>query len=124
MADRRAVYANYAISIREKQSNTIRGGMDKNFQNTVKKITELTQLVPYWETYLTDKQAQAVSLYLSNRDLEACDKEFKLEKGGTYTRIFGDKHNDHIGAIGRLQKVYLKLTEAGYYDKNKNLNQE
>lgn len=124
MADRRAVYANYAVSVREKQSNIIRGGMDKNFQNTVKKVTELTQLVPHWETYLTDKQAEAVSMYLANRNLEACDNKLGLEKGGTYTRIFGDKHNDHIGAIGRLQKVFIKLTEDGYYEKNKNLNQE
>lgn len=122
--DRRSVYSNFAVDVREKNANTVRSGLDKNFQTTIKKLMDLVQVVPNWETYLTDKQAEAVNLYMKNRDLNICDHKLGLTKGGTYTRIFGDKFNQHQGAIGRLQKAYMGLQSSGHYEDNKNLKQE
>lgn len=122
--DRRSVYSNFSVNVREKSANSVRSGLDKNFQNTIKKLMDLVQNVPNWETYLTDKQAEAVKLYMANRDLNICDQKLGLTKGGTYTRIFGDRFNQHYGAIGRLQKVYMGLESNGHFEDNNNLKQE
>lgn len=111
--DRRSRYAAASIDVRDKSANSVRKDAGPQQARTVLRLFNLVQIVPNWETYLTEKQLEAVVLYKGNRDLNKCDEILELSKGGTYTRIFGDKYNQHHGAVGRLEAAYKKLFEAG-----------
>lgn len=120
--DRASVYRNFAIDNRERNATSVRKNNPKSSQPTTKKLLMLVQLVPNWETYLTEKQHEAVKLYMGFRDFAQCDEKLGLSKGGTYSRIFGDKYQSARGGVGRLEAAYTKLKDSGHFGKGNGLD--
>lgn len=84
-----------------------------------KRFMFLIGQIPNWELYLTDKQLECAKSYISNLDTYMVDDKLQLRQGTSYTRLFGSKTSK--GAIGKLEDVYIKLDNMGYFNKKENL---
>ena len=81
------------------------------------RLLYLIKKVPNWETYLTDKQLEATKLYLSTLDVSMVAIKLDLTNSTIQSRLFGK--NDSKGALGKLEEVYNKFVEFGYFNKEK-----
>lgn len=89
-------------------------------------LMKLTQVVPNWETYLTEIQLNSTRHYLESMSIVETARKMKVVESTCYVNLFGENnnHNKSLGALGRLLKAYTTLKETGYYErleKKKNL---
>ena len=82
----------------------------------------LTEKIPNWETYITEKQLNAAERYI--KCLNACEVDYQLNLnvGTTQQRLFGSATSK--GALGKLEEVAKRLEKQGYFEKQKMLAQK
>lgn len=114
-------YSQAAINLRDgyaKRSRAKHTSTSEKVSEKGRYLLKLIQVVPNWETYLTDVQLKSVKLYQTSLNVVEVAKVLKVDSSTTYTNLFGEnnEHNKTLGALGRLLKAYNMLKESGYYD--------
>jgi hypothetical protein len=102
--NRKDLYTAASIRVREKMSRSI---IKKNInvKDEAIKFLKLTQTIPNWKSYLTEKQLEVVDYYLQVLNTSEVDSRFNLTEGTTYHRLFGTPSTNHRGAYGKLLEV-------------------
>lgn len=111
-------YTQASINLREKDRNKMRMN-NKGIGDHGIMFQKLTQVVPNWETYLTDKQLEVAKLYLQHMSCYAVDDILKVRPGITHDRLFRVTDEDYNCGLKRLQIAYKKLKDDGYYERLK-----
>lgn len=101
----------------KKVLDEIYSGMSDNGLRLIK----LIELIPNWETYLTDKQLEVANQYIKCLNATEVDFALNLTIGTTQQRLFGSSKSQ--GALGKLETVIDKLQKQGYFDKIKEKKQ-
>lgn len=71
--------------------------------------------IPNWEVYLTSKQLECCKQYIYTLNTYTVDENLNLKRGTCKNRLFGTSTSQ--GVIGKLEKVYEKLNNMGYFKK-------
>lgn len=114
LLDRKNIYTQASIRVRERMASKVTKDLnkilDKNRTDDYREFIKLTQTVPNWKTYLTEKQLEVVDLFLKILNCAAVDSQLKLNEGITYTRLFGNRsHKNERGAFGALEQASKKI---------------
>lgn len=106
----------------EQYTSKVLGEINKGVSDSGLRLLRLIEIIPNWETYLTDKQLEAAEEYI--KCLNACEVDYKLNLniGTTQQRLFGNSTSK--GAIGRLEEIVSRLEKQGYFEKQKALQQK
>lgn len=112
-------YTQASINLRESEQKKIRMN-NKMIGDHGITFQKLTQIIPNWETYLTDVQLESAKLYLQHMDCVSVDNNLGLRVGTSQNRLFDmyDKKGYRC-ALRRLEDVFKRLKEEGYYDRLK-----
>ena len=92
---------------------------DINLYNQ-KRFLFLVGKIPKWELYLTDKQLECANTYICTFSCQKVDEKLNLQQGTCSNRLFGSSKN--VGAIYKLEEVYKKLNDTGYFKKIENVS--
>lgn len=112
--DRDIKYGDASLRVREKFASKVRQDLNKNVPDSGMRFVKLTELIPNWETYLTEKQLESAKKYIQCLNAYEVDYQLRLNSGTTHQRLFGNKTSK--GALGRLEQVYKSLEEKGYFE--------
>lgn len=85
-------------------------------KNKNDRFLELAEIIPNWETHLTEKQLEVAKEFIICLNVSEVDHQLNLKVGTARNRIFGNSSTSK-GAIGTLENVFLKLTDSGYFEK-------
>jgi hypothetical protein len=98
-----------------KYNNKVLNDIYKDLPDNGLRLMKLIELIPNWETYLTDKQLEVANQYIKCLNASEVDFALNLNIGTTQQRLFGGSKSQ--GALGRLEMVVDKLQKQGYFDK-------
>lgn len=122
MYDRDLKYGEASLKAREKFSSKIKTELNKNSSELGMRLVKLIQMIPNWETYLTEKQLESAKKYVTILNAYEVDYQLRLTAGTTHQRLFGSKTSK--GALGRLENVYRVLEQQGYFEDQQKKQQE
>lgn len=112
-------YGNAAIKSMERFSNKVLLEINKSLPDSGLKLLNLIEVIPNWETYLTDKQLESTKEYIKQLSASEVDYKLGLRTGTTQQRLFGTITSK--GALGRLEEIKDRLDKQGYFDHKKNV---
>ncbi|MNB73740.1 hypothetical protein D3C81_496920 [compost metagenome] len=110
-------YGEASLKVRERFSSKIKNDLNRSATDSSIKFMKLIEIIPNWETYLTEKQLQSAKKYITTLNAYEVDYQLRLNAGTTHQRLFGSKTSK--GAIGRLEQVYNALENQGYFEEQK-----
>lgn len=115
-------YRDAEVKSAEQFTLKVLGEINKGVSDSGLRLLRLIEIIPNWETYLTDKQLEAAEEYI--KCLNACEVDYKLNLhiGTTQQRLFGNSTSK--GALGRLEEIVNRLEKQGYFEKQKALQQK
>lgn len=99
----------------QKYNNKVLDDIYKDLPDNGLRLIKLIELIPNWETYLTDKQLEVANQYIKRLNASEVDFALNLNVGTTQQRLFGGSKSQ--GALGKLESVVDKLQKQGYFDK-------
>ena len=115
-------YGNAAIKSMEKFSNKVLLEINKSLPDSGLKLLNLVEIIPNWETYLTDKQLESTKEYIKHLSASEVDYRLGLRIGTTQQRLFGTISSK--GALGRLEEIKDRLDKQGYFEHKKTATQK
>lgn len=115
-------YGEASLKVREKFSSKIKTELNKNTSDSGMRLIKLINIIPNWETYLTEKQLESTKKYLMTLNAYEVDYQLRLNSGTTHQRLFGSKKSK--GALGRLEQVYKILEKQGYFEEQRKKQEE
>lgn len=115
MLDKDLKYGEASLRARENSVSKVKSEMNKGATDNSLRLLKLIDIVPNWETYLTSKQLEVAKKFVTCMSAYEVDHQLNLSFGTAQQRLFGNSSSK--GAIGRLEDVAKKLTEAGYFEK-------
>lgn len=110
-------YGSAAIKSMEKFSNKVLLEINKSLPDSGLKLLNLIEIIPNWETYLTDKQLESTKEYIKHLSASEVDYRLGLRIGTTQQRLFGTISSK--GALGRLEEIKDRLDKQGYFEHKK-----
>lgn len=106
------LYTEASIRVRERMGSQATKNLNKNTSDDYRKFVKLTQTIPNWKTYLTEKQLEVVDLFLKVLNCAAVDSQMKLNEDTTYSRLFGSRSTKaDRGALGALERAEKALNK-------------
>lgn len=120
--DKHLKYGDAETKSAEQYTSKVLGEINKGMSDSGLRLLRLIEIIPNWETYLTDKQLEAAEEYI--KCLNACEVDYKLNLniGTAQQRLFGNSTSK--GALGKLEETVSKLEKQGYFEKQKALQQK
>lgn len=109
-------YGEASLRARERFSSQIKAQLNKNATDSGLRLLKLIEIIPNWETYLTDKQYEVAKRYIKCMSAYEVDHQLKLSYGTTQQRLFGNNKTSK-GALGRLEEIAKKLENSGYFER-------
>jgi hypothetical protein len=115
-------YRDAEVKSAEQFTSKVLGEINKGVSDSGLRLLRLIEIIPNWETYLTDKQLEAAEEYI--KCLNACEVDYKLNLniGTAQQRLFGNSTSK--GALGKLEETVSRLEKQGYFEKQKALQQK
>jgi hypothetical protein len=106
--ERRFIYNSAAIATNERDLRKYKAATEDQFCKFESEFIELTNNLPNWKTYLTEKQLIISELYVSNHNAGAIDVQLHLGPGTAYHSLFGTIiNNKQVGGVfKKLQNAY------------------
>lgn len=115
-------YGSAAIKSMENFSNKVLLEINKSLPDSGLKLLNLVEIIPNWETYLTDKQLESTKEYIKHLSASEVDYRLGLRIGTTQQRLFGTISSK--GALGRLEEIKDRLDKQGYFEHKKTATQK
>lgn len=109
LEQRKKYYQQSIIDAHKRSLMKARIEFNDSFCKDEEKLIELTEKLPNWQSYLTEKQLKILQLYISYRNTSAIDNQLKLTNGVSYHTLFGNNKNGKNvegGVLKKLSKVY------------------
>jgi hypothetical protein len=119
---RKAMYEESSIGVRDKHARKVRaksyGGNGKISEKGLM-LMKLIRIIPNWETYLTEKQLEAVKEYRYAMSIVDVSDRLKIHVSSADSRLFGDPNPEkkEKGALGRLMEAYMLLKKTNAIQK-------
>lgn len=115
LESRKQMYEQASIGIRDGYARKTRAKSNSsNGKISEKGITlmKLIDIIPNWETYLTEKQLEAVNEYKTAMSIVDVGNMLKIHASSADSRLFGDPDpKKEKGALGRLMEAYIALNK-------------
>lgn len=106
---RKMIYEQASISVRDKHARKVKvQALDEKVSEKGLVLIKLINIIPLWETYLSEKQLEAVREYKHSMSITEVGHRLKIDPSSADCRLFGDPGKSK-GALGRLMEVYVTL---------------
>jgi hypothetical protein len=114
LEQRKNVYRQAGVAMGERTLKKFRLETNDYFCKHETELIDLTEKIPNWETYLTDRQVEIVKLYLNFRNVSDVTRKLGWRGNGVYNVLFGNYGKEREikgGVLKKLRAVYQKLQE-------------